>query len=73
MAKKAKGISQKKEKPAKEPRITKKSLVIEGANKGMTVQEIADHSGATVNSVRWYLSKEGMQAAKTERPKKSKD
>lgn len=71
MAKKSKGISAKKEpKKPKAERITKKSLVIEGANKGMTVQEIAEHSGATVNSVRWYLCKEGLQAAKAEKPAK---
>lgn len=71
MAKKSKGISAKAKEPKqkKESGPTKKSLVIEGQAKGMTVQEIADHSGATVNSVRWYLSKEGLSAAKVERKK----
>lgn len=74
MAKKSKGISEKKAskpKVQKEARVTKKSLVIEGQKKGMTVEEISVHSGATVNSVRWYLSKEGLTAKAAERAPKS--
>ncbi len=64
-------MAKEKKQKKTEEKVTKRSLVVAAQKKGMTVDEIADYSGATVNSVRWYLSKEGLSAAKAEKaPKK---
>jgi len=57
----------KKEAPKEEKPPTKKALCIEGHEKGMTNEEIAEYADTTINSVRWYLSKEGLSAHRAEK------
>jgi len=67
MAKTKTNIKKTEEKKPKVKEPTKRELVVLYHGKGMFNEDIAEKAETTLNSVRWYLSKEGL---KSNRPKK---
>ena len=49
---------------------TKRELCVYYHSEGHTSPEIAELAGTTLNSVRWYLSKEKLRAHRADIPKK---